>query len=145
MKILCLDPGKTTGVAVLQVHEKTPQLIFFSEETDVTLLSIEELFLGCDVVVCEEFLVRPAKARKGAFDWQDMVAPRVIGAATTLAKKYEKIFVTQSPSVKPIGYGFANLKYVKGKKGVHIQDAVAHGMYWAVKSGKCNPVSKKLF
>lgn len=144
LTVLCLDPGKTTGVAVLQINEKTPRIIFFDEEKDETLLSIEQLFVDCDIVVCEEFLVRPGKARQGAFDWQDMVAPRVIGSATTLAARYKKKFILQSPSIKPIGYGFANLKYVKGKKGQHINDAVAHGMYYLVRSGIGNPVSKKL-
>lgn len=127
------------------MQDKKAKPVYIGECKDVTLLEIEALFTGCDIVVCEEFLVRPAKARKGAFDWQDMVAPRVIGAATTLAAKYEKELILQSPAIKPMGYGFANLRYVKGKSGVHIQDAVAHGMYYAVKTGKCNPVDKKMF
>ena len=144
MKILCLDPGQTTGVAVLQVVDKVPSPTYLGEVKDPTLLEIEGLFVGCDVVVCENFLVRPAKARKGAFDWQDMVAPRVIGAVTTLASMHNKELILQEPSIKPMGYGFANLRYVKGKKGVHIQDAVAHGMYYAVRRGLCNPVNKKM-
>lgn len=144
MKLLCLDPGKTTGVAVLEINDKKPHPIYLDETKDVTLTDIAELFRAADLVVCENFLTRPNKARKGAFDWSDMVAPRVIGAATTLSKLYDVPLVLQSPAIKPTGYGFANLKYVRGKQGVHIQDAVAHGMYYAVKHQLCGPVSTKL-
>jgi hypothetical protein len=115
MKLLCLDPGKTTGVAVLEINDKKPHPIYLDETKDVTLTDIAELFRAADIV-----------------------------AATTLSKLYGVDLVMQSPAIKPTGYGFANLKYVRGKQGVHIQDAVAHGMYYAVKHQLCGPVSTKL-
>lgn len=142
MIALGLDPGKTTGVALIEVIEKRPTILDIQETKDVTLLAIKHLFEKCDVVVCEDFLVRPHKAKAGAFDWNDMVAPRVIGAATLLAQMFEKKFVLQQPAIKPVGYGFSNQTYKKGKQGMHIQDAVAHAVFYLVKNHLAVPVSK---
>jgi hypothetical protein len=143
VKILGLDPGKTTGVAFIEIIDKKVKLQYINETKDVTLLELVEFFKDADVLVCEDFLVRPQKAHKGAFDWDNMVAPRVIGAATSLAKQYESEYVLQSPSIKPVGYGWSGMSYVKGKKGMHMQDALCHAVYYAVKKKLAFPLSKK--
>jgi hypothetical protein len=143
MKILGLDPGKTTGVALLELNEKALSLVYVNETKDETLLEIVDYIKQADYVICEEFLVRPNKAHGGAFDWSDMVAPRVIGAATSLAKQYGAQFVLQSPSIKPVGYGWSAMQYVKGKQKMHMQDAVCHAVYFSVKKLHALPLSKK--
>ena len=133
-KVLGLDPGKTTGVALILIENQVikPPL-YFGECKDTTLLEIGELFLAADVVVIEDFKTRPKKARQGAFDWDDMVAPQVIGAAKVLAAQYKTPWVLQQPALKPVAYGLANQKYIAGKKGQHRQDALAHAVYYSVK------------
>jgi len=140
--ILGLDPGKTTGVAMIQVIEnriKPP--LYYAECKDETLLDIEELFDKADFIVVEDFKTRPGKARQGAFDWDQMIAPQVIGAAKSLAKRYGKVVVLQQPALKPVAYGLSNQKYVPGKKGMHCQDALAHAVFYSVKYLSALPLS----
>jgi len=58
---------------------------------------------------------------------------RVIGLIQGVAEMEDRKFVLQEPAIKPMGFGWAGLKYVPGKKGTHSQDAVAHAVYYAVK------------
>jgi hypothetical protein len=139
VRVLGLDPGGTTGYAVIDVTKKVPKLVAVGECRDDTLLELEEWFASASVIVCESFIVRPGVNFVG----DNMVAPRVIGAATTLAKIHEKRFVLQSPSVKPVAYGLSGQKYVKKKPGMHRQDAIAHAMYYLVGNGLSAPLSKK--
>lgn len=103
--------------------------------------SIRELIKEADVVVVEDFLVRPKKARRGAFDYSNMVAPRVIGKIEEICAVQGKTLVKQQSSLKPPAYGFAGMKYVKGKQGQHWQDAFAHACYYAVNKLDASPVS----
>ena len=140
MKILGVDPGKTTGLALIEIVDRVPHIRWMDESRDVTGLDYKDKIQLVDVVVMENFLVRPNKAKRGAFDWSDMVAPRVIGAVTSLAAQFDTKLVIQEPSIKPVGYGYSNLNYVKGKQGQHVSDAVAHAVYYGVKQRLCLPV-----
>jgi hypothetical protein len=72
-----------------------------------------------------------------------MITPQVIGSLTTLCKALErKAPVKQQPSIKPVGYAFAGMKYLAGKQGTHWQDALAHAVYYAVKQLGAHPVRK---
>lgn len=141
MKVLGLDPGKTTGVALIEIFNKRikPPLAYL-ECRDETLLEIEHLFAEADFIVVEDFKTRPGKARQGAFDWDQMIAPQVIGAAKALAKRYKKDLILQQPSLKPVAYGLSNQKYYPGKKGMHRQDALAHAVFYSVRSLHALPV-----
>jgi hypothetical protein len=141
--VLGLDPGKTTGVAQIKVVGNKIELVYssFTVTKDETLLDIEHLFEESDFIVVEDFKTRPGDARRGAFDWNQMIAPQVIGSAKALAKRYSKPLVLQQASQKPIGYGLANMKYVPGKKGTHSQDALCHAVLYAVRSLGANPVT----
>ena len=139
-KILGIDPGATTGIAMVGINEKRPSILHVEETKDVTLQSIIKLFEECDIVVCEDFLVRPGKAESGAFNWSSMGTLRIIGAASAISGMLGKPFVLQQPSIKPVGYGFSNQKYVPKKKGMHIQDATAHAVYYAVRQKLAVPV-----
>ena len=138
--ILGVDPGKTTGLSLIEVIEKKITLKMVRESRDETAVDWLDLLQEADVVVLEDFLVRPKNARTGSFDWNDMVAPRVIGAVTALSQVLHKKLVKQQPSIKPIGFAWSNQRYVKGKKGTHVQDATAHAVYYAVRILKANPV-----
>lgn len=132
MLILGVDPGKTTGFGLVQLEEKKLQLLGVRESRSEDLLDCKTWFEETDVVVCEAWLTRPNEARRGGFDWGVMYAAERLGSARTLASLYECKFVLQQPSQKPIGYAWANLKYVPGKSGTHQQDATAHAVYHAV-------------
>jgi hypothetical protein len=140
VKILGIDPGKVTGLGMIEVDGKTIKLVSMRESKDVTCSDYLDLLQEADQIVLEGFLTRPKNARAGNFDWDDMVAPRVIGAVTALAHAFQKSLVIQQPAVKPVGYAWSNQRYVKGKKGQHVPDALAHAVYYAVRTLKANPL-----
>lgn len=102
---------------------------------------IVPLIQKADLVIIEDFLIRPDKARKGNFDYSSMVAPQVIGKITQACDIFTTRYEKQPASVKPPAYGFSNQKYVKGKKGMHWQDAYAHAVYYAVRKLGALPLS----
>lgn len=142
MIVLGIDPGKVTGWALVKTEDKKMSPMNFGHSRDQTALELQPQIEKAEIVVIESFLVRPKNARRGAFDYDDMVAPRVIGAVTTLATLLGKQVVMQPASIKPVGYGFSNTKYVKGKKNMHQWDALAHACYWLVKNGHAYPVKR---
>ena len=141
MKILGIDPGRTTGWAMLTFNDKgINTTLNFGETKDLNLLEIQNRIEEADQVVYESFLLRPKQARKGSFDWDPMETPQVIGSLKLLCRQLGKPIAEQNPSIKPVGYGFANMKYVPGKKGMHAQDAICHAFYYAVKNVGLKPI-----
>jgi len=140
MKILGLDPGGTTGIAVVEITNKVPNVILAKTSRDPLLKDIRHLFMECDVVVYEGWWTRKNDAESGAFNQSTMIAPQVIGVIETLIDLFEKKGVKQQAAIKPMGYSYSGLKYVKGKPGMHSQDAIAHAMYFAVNSRLSRPI-----
>jgi hypothetical protein len=141
MKLLGIDPGKHIGWAVVSVSPEKKMVVHsLGVSEDLTLDELSDHIKDSDLLIIESFLVRPKEARKGAFDYDPMETPQVIGALKLLCHLYKKPFVEQNPSVKPVGYGFARQKYVAGKKGTHALDALAHAAYYAVKNLNSKPL-----
>jgi hypothetical protein len=140
MKIMGLDPGGTTGVAIIEITNKVPKVIFAKTTKDPLLRDIRDLMKTCDIIVYEGWWTRKTEAETGAFNQSTMIAPQVIGTIETLIDLYEKKGVKQQPAIKPMGYGYSNLTYVKGKPGMHSQDAIAHAMYFAVTAKLSRPI-----
>lgn len=140
--ILGIDPGKNTGYALIKLEGRKIQPTGIQGvDKNESINSIKELMPQVDIVVIEDFLIRPDKARKGNFDYNNMVAPRVIGKVELLCELNETQLEKQPASVKPPAYGYANLKYVPGKKGQHWQDAYAHACYYAVRKLDALPLA----
>jgi hypothetical protein len=143
VKIFAIDPGKTTGWANIEVKDKEIQLGIFGITKDTTLVELIPNIKEADVVIYEAWLTRPKHLQRGAFDWDPMITPQVIGSLLTLCKALERpVPVRQQPSIKPVGYAFAGMKYVPGKQGTHWQDALAHAVFYAVKKLGALPVRK---
>lgn len=143
MKILAIDPGKTTGWASIEVDEGKITLGIFGVTRDTTLVEIIDEIKATDIVIYEAWLTRPKHLERGAFDWDPMITPQVIGSLLAHCKTLEKEVVEkQQPSVKPVGYALAGMKYVKGKQGTHWQDALAHAVFYAVKKLGALPVPR---
>ena len=126
MKILGIDPGKTSGWALLE--DALPLKMGEWKETEFAT----ELHSLCkaespDVLVIEDFVFRPG-FKEGK--WKTTEVSKLIGEARTIAKIEQIEYVEQAPAIKPVGYGMAGLKYVKGKRGTHMQDAIAHATYY---------------
>lgn len=141
MRILGIDPGKTTGYASITVDENNNiSLGEFGQCKDMTLLDIEEEFQKADIIVYEGYWIRPDLAMAGKFNWQGAPAIEAIGAVMSLAKRFQKTAVKQQPSQRIPGYAFAGLKYDQKKKGRHWQDALAHACFYAVSKQRAIPV-----
>lgn len=134
MKILGVDPGKHSGVAMLEIKNKRAKLTEAYVELNVGSEKFRSLIEQATYVVVEDFKVRPGKARQGAFDWDQMETPKIIGKIELLADELGKKIILQQPSVKPVGYGYAGMKYVPGKSGMHVFDAAAHALFYLVKN-----------
>ena len=133
MKILGLDPGKTTGWALIEIKNKKIVPINKGHDKDMSMIGQAEYIKEADLVVIEDFLVDPKFAKRGAFNYNDMPAPQVIGSIKTLCQLTRTPWEMQSPSVKPVGYGFLGKTYKKGAKDMHSWDALAHVVYYVVK------------
>jgi hypothetical protein len=141
-KVLGLDPGVTTGYGIMTMNEETKRIsvVEFGTTKDQTLEEIGRLFHDVNLVVSESFLVRPPNARKGAFDWDPLQVIQVIGAMKLQCRLAGLQFVEQSASIKPVGYGFLRQKYVKGKKDMHMWDALAHAAFYLVRHKGAKPL-----
>jgi hypothetical protein len=142
MKILAVDPGEHNGYAVLTLNDEK-RIVDPRIGTLLRLPFYKELSLlvrGVNVIVAEDFLVRPRNAKKGDFDWNPVPAAQVIGALEFLATNLAIPIVRQQPSIKPMGYSYVGKKYVKGAKSVHEWDALAHGVYYLVRHHSGEPL-----
>jgi len=141
VKILGIDPGRTTGYANITVTDRKISLGEFGLTYNMDLLAIKDHIINADVIVYESFYVRPDMAMSGKFNWQEMPALQVIGSLMTLCSLYQKsTVVKQQPSQRVPGYAFAGLNYKQKAKGKHWQDALAHACFYAVKNLHAVPV-----
>jgi len=139
--LLGIDPGETTGWASVTLSETgVLKVVEFGECRDLTTHELSDHISNHDLMIVESFLVDPAMSRTGAFDHSDMKTIQVIGALKLQSRLHGTPIVEQSRTVKPVGYGFLRMKYVKGKKGMHSTDAMAHAVYWAVKNAGAKPL-----
>lgn len=129
MRILGIDPGGTTGWAILE--DDQPVEIGTVKSPDFYKQMPEILAKNIDVCVTEDFIIRPEWGNR----WKKTDTPKMIGAIRLICEEMNLRFVLQQPSIKPVGYGWAGMVYVKGKKGTHIQDAIAHARYFYGKEG----------
>ena len=143
MIVLGIDPGVTTGWGLIQLDEaRSMKVLEFGSTKDLDLLEIEEHFRSADVLIIEHWRTRPKHLQKRAFDWDPMITPQVIGAAKLLGRQKGCRIQEQSPADKPMGYGFLNQKYVKGKKNMHSWDALAHAAFYLVKHHRAKPLGR---
>lgn len=146
MIVIGFDPGEMTGVGVLKVNgDHKMKLVRSATFSRADLYSkLAELLEGADVVVVEDFKVRPNNARRGSFDWSHLVPVQVIGAIHYESSRLGKPTHFQQPNLKPVGYSFLGKQYVKGAKNVHHLDALAHAAYYLVKNKYAEPNGKSV-
>lgn len=130
MLILGVDPGKTTGVAVLQTN---PWEVISIEEVDESHFSQKmwALIRASERVACEDFILRPGKSDFMQGRWTILSTVKLIGRIEALCWAARKPLTIQQPAIKPTGYKLAGATYQKGKKGTHMLDGLAHAAYLA--------------
>ena len=124
-KFLSVDPGGTTGYAFFLDGklESVGEVQF--DNFNKWLLSIEPV----DLIVVENYRIRPPNMTGGKFahQWDKGETLRLIGRFELYCEQKSIPLIKQEPMVKPQGYKLMGKEYIKGKKGMHIFDAVAHG------------------
>ena len=130
------DPGKTTGFfhGLIRDGKMAP---LDAKEMDYKQVlkwcadEIENPELGHTILIAEDYTIDPITSGY-SHQGDKGLAMRLLGALELTATLAGYPFVLQQRDRKPAGYGFAGGKYVKGKKGQHMQDALAHVTYYAV-------------
>lgn len=140
MRIVSVDPGGTTGFAVFQTNEKLGKV----SQRPVEIGEIKSAYFkewvaslsNVNIWVVEDYIIRPSNKKAGGFDhtWGKGETLRKIGMLEYEAYLTGAEFVLQQPSLKPLAYKQMGAKYVKGKKGTHIYDAIAHGVHYIGKT-----------
>lgn len=125
--ILALDPGETTGFAVLEYESPNNN---HTAPVETGLLAkwrgIDSLVEKYDpiAIVIEQFMLYPGRAR--VFSFAPIVAAEVIGAAEYIADNYNVQICRQSASVgKSIRL---NEELFRSLRTPHEKDAVKHGV-----------------
>lgn len=142
-KIVGTDPGQATGYAWIEImDDRRIKILDIGVVKGIeNLEDLHTILEQSDMLVIESFHVRPQDAHK--LIYRELHAPEAIGMLKGLAKKVGIDFQMQSPSLKPVGYGWAAMTYVKGKKNMHSQDALAHAVHCAVKKYNAIPLASK--
>lgn len=137
MKLLAIDPGNKTGWAVYDT-DHDPVITEFGLAkpiSDFYELLISGKFNDVDLVVSEDYKIRPADLNKGwSHEWNNGPALQVLGAIDFWAQEYSIKTARQQASIKPAGYGYIGMTYKKGKPDMDMYDAIAHGAYYLVKN-----------
>lgn len=133
LDIVAVDPGDTSGWIRFQ-NGRLRLGLWFGEKEPGREINSEPP----QILVVENYLIRPPKMTRGKFThaWNKASAIRIIGSLQTVADLRDLKFELQEPSIKPVGYGWAGLTYVKGKQGTHIQDAASHLAHFMYKKLK---------
>lgn len=144
MRILGIDPGKTTGWAVIELADRTISPIDFGNTKDMQLIEIRPHIEEADVIVYEGWRTFKKHAESGRLNFQTVPAEQVIGSLKTLLRlrSEQPILQENLSGLKPVGWAWAGMKYVPGKKGMHWQDAFAHAVYYAVNTCKAAPLKR---
>ena len=126
MIVLGVDPGQTTGWALLE-H---PMRLVGSGQVEAEGRDISSLLSGLgpeDELVIERFRLRPTKGR--ALGGDDLVAAQVVGALKDAAESTLVPVVEQEPAIKavmPVGLLSALGVLPRGR---HARDACRHAAY----------------
>jgi len=135
--MLSLDPGETTGYAILKASDK--QTIKYGEETTDMVIKTGELKLWyglenliqesmCDVIVYEQFKLYPWKAKQK--HWSTFPTAQVVGVIKFLAEQFEIPILGHGADAKD-HFDDKKLKWANLYKGKspHERDAIRHGLY----------------
>lgn len=133
-KLLCLDPGETTGVAIfhgLKLH-KALQVPTSSIIPGINLMHTLITKVRPAIIVCEDYRVYPNKM--DTHTMSSLFTPRLIGAIETIAYLNGQIPLFKEMAADPKQF-VTNDKLQQwgmwqGHKLRHAHDAIRHGCYY---------------
>jgi hypothetical protein len=128
---MAIDPGKTTGFAEFSTEEGAKPLNIGEIPEEHFAMWVQDRSIDTDIWVVENYIINP-KMFKHQWDRGDTL--RKIGFIEGAAYIRASKFILQQPSQKPSAYKIAGMEYKKGKQGMHIYDAIAHGCLYLAKN-----------
>lgn len=133
MRFIALDPGASTGYAEFEdAYPVEAGVLKFGDEFNDWLDNQHP-----ELWVVEDYIVRPQNVAGYGHQWSKGEALQIIGAVKFHARSRMIPLILQQPSIKPMAAKMSGLEYKKGKKGVHMNDALLHGSYfWRTKGEK---------
>ncbi len=136
---LWFDPGNTTGWALYE--DDTPKLMGTLTYPDQFFQFWNAEFFDTTAIMLygyEDYRLMPKGMKTGYTPAGSRVeAIQCIGVIKFMAHRRAAQTVCQDRQAKPAGYGYAGLPpYDPNKKGMHMQDAIAHGAFWWMEKGR---------
>lgn len=138
--LLAVDPGLASGISLFDITDPVnPVLVWYSEmsiaEFYEQIPALIEKYSGSLQVVCENFIITLATAKKSPAPWSlNLIGILqyfcwVHSVEMTLQKPEERKFATDE-KIKALGFVF------KRKNG-HVTESVRHAIVWMVhRNGK---------
>ena len=141
MRVLAIDPGKTTGFAEWRDREFSAWAIAYDVALDFAMGQI--MGSAVDHVVMEDFLISQRTVKLGTANWKPGKELEFIGAVRWACDQRDISFTTQTPSQTKSFATDAKLKHIGWwTKGLdHPRDATRHLMLWLVENKLLDPRS----
>lgn len=137
--ILAFDPGETTGWAEFDIHGKIVDHGQITNGVEGLTGWLMEYDKPVHTVIYESYMVRPDSHSLQANVGSKMETVQAIGVIRGWAFTKKAEIVAQQPQIKKIAELQAGFKVKGDHKNSHWQDAVLHGVYYLVKTGKRKP------
>lgn len=124
-----LDPGGTTGFGILRWDGTKVQWLDCGSVSAAKLGTwLRKQVPLVDEVACETFTINTnvqawSNTRNRS---NDLPTARLVGKIELACEWLNKPLHMFPPSQKPFFYTLNGMKYVKGKKGMHMEDGMAH-------------------
>lgn len=134
-RVLGLDPGGTTGWSVAEVDLDAKKFVWLKRgEVSHSEFNrfIAKAIPKVDYVACEDFVIQTEvegwnNTRQKS---NDLFVAKMVGRVQFACFTYSTALILYLPRDKPLGYKKAGLPYVKGKKGTHTWDSMAHAAHF---------------
>lgn len=128
-RALCLDPGGTTGIALIEYNEENKAEVIFTKQIEGGLHGFLDWqwdnvdMFDFDTIICESFTLR-----EGVYG-VDLSPVYIIGALEALYPVHDIIY--QSPSMKPLcdDQRLKSMGLYEAGRG-HAMDALRHGIIY---------------
>jgi len=130
-RVVALDPGETTGVAVFEGPRKLYEDQLTTKDVPAAAKRLAEMIdaWGAKVVVCEDYRVYAWKIRQHA--WSSLHTPRLIGAIELVCHVGGILLVKQSAQVAKTFCTDEKLdQWGVNSDRRHSRDAIRHACYY---------------
>lgn len=129
VKVLGIDPGKTTGwcLGVVSLKERKVLKITMGKVPIETFSTWLSSYKDCEWIAVEDFILRDGKKTEFLNQgWHQLETAKLVGRVEQFCFEHGIKCRVAQPAEKPYGYKLAQLPYIPGKKRMDAFDAAAH-------------------